>query len=45
MSIQEIDDIMDTACELCHYPYAVQDQEQLDRICEDCPLRKQLEEL
>ena len=36
--------IMEAACELCHYPYVVADQEKLDALCENCPVERILKE-
>ena len=36
---------MTAACDLCHLPYTVSDQEDLDDRCEACPVGKLLVEL
>lgn len=33
-----IDDVMEIACAICHYPYKAHTQDELDEICEGCPL-------
>lgn len=33
-----IEDVMEIACALCHYPYKCKNQDTLDEICEACPL-------
>ena len=33
-----LDDVMELACGLCHYPYKAYSQDELDEICEGCPL-------
>lgn len=35
--------IMCAVCELCHYPYVLEDQEDLDDICLNCPVEKVVE--
>ena len=35
--------IMCAVCELCHYPYALADQEDLDDKCLNCPVEKVVE--
>lgn len=30
--------LIEQACELCHYPYVIQDQEELEEKCRVCPL-------
>ena len=35
--------IMEAVCDLCHYPYALTDQEDLDEICARCPVEKIVE--
>ena len=32
--------IMCAVCELCHYPYVLEDQEALDDMCLNCPVEK-----
>lgn len=36
--------IMETACELCHWPHVADGQEELGRFCAECPLEAILEE-
>lgn len=33
-----LDDVMELACAICHYPYKAHTQDELDDICEGCPL-------
>ena len=35
--------IMRAVCELCHYPYSLEDQEDLDEVCMNCPVEKVVE--
>lgn len=35
--------IMCAVCELCHYPYVLEDQEALDDMCLNCPVEKVVE--
>lgn len=36
--------IMEAVCELCHWPYVVDDQEKLDAMCDNCPVERILKE-
>ena len=36
--------IMEAVCELCHWPYVLIDQAQLDAMCDNCPVERILEE-
>lgn len=40
---QEKEAIMCAVCELCHYPYVLEDQEDLDDMCLNCPVEKVVE--
>ena len=31
-------DLIEQACELCHYPYVIGDQAALEEKCRECPL-------
>lgn len=33
-----LDDVMEVACDICHYPYKLANQDDLDEVCESCPL-------
>jgi hypothetical protein len=44
MTEETIETIMETVCELCHHPYVVTDQAQLDEICNNCPVERVLKE-
>ena len=35
--------IMCAVCELCHHPYVLEDQEDLDDMCLNCPVEKVVE--
>ena len=35
-----IEDVMEIACALCHYPYNCTNQDQLDELCAACPLEE-----
>lgn len=38
--LYQISDVGAYVCDkLCHYPHEVADQEEMDRICEDCQIR------
>ena len=36
--------IMEAVCEVCHWPYAMSDQEELDALCDNCPVERILKE-
>ena len=38
MTIEQADEIATIACDLCHHPYVITDQAELDDKCESCPL-------
>lgn len=38
LSEQDMELVMEVACDLCHYPMVSGDQEDLDVFCERCPL-------
>lgn len=35
--------IMRVVCELCHYPYVLENQEDLDDVCLNCPVEEVVE--
>ena len=37
-----IEDVMEIACAICHYPYKAGDQDELDEICAGCPMEDAL---
>lgn len=39
------EEIMEQVCDRCHYPYIIDDQEQLDERCEACPIEAALKRL
>lgn len=34
----KFEDVMAVACDICHYPYKFASQDDLDEMCEHCPL-------
>ena len=42
MTIEQADEIATIACDLCHHPYVITDQAELDEKCESCPLVERL---
>ena len=39
MTIDKVDEVVSLVCDqLCHHPYVITDQEELDEKCESCPL-------
>lgn len=43
MTIEEADELVSLVCDqLCHHPYVITDQEELDEKCERCPLAERL---
>ena len=42
MTIEQADEIATIACDLCHYPYVITDQAELEEKCESCPLMERL---
>lgn len=38
MTIEQAEEIATIACDLCHHPYVITDQAELDEKCEGCPL-------
>ncbi|MBR5889113.1 MAG: hypothetical protein IKY92_03635 [Akkermansia sp.] len=41
----DVEEIMEQVCDRCHYPYIIDDQEQLDERCEACPIEAMLKQL
>jgi hypothetical protein len=41
---EQFEKIMEAVCELCHWPYVSQDQEQLTAKCDNCPVERILKE-
>lgn len=39
------EEIMEQVCDRCHYPYIIDDQEQLDERCAACPIEAALKRL
>lgn len=42
ISVEEVDEIATIACDLCHYPYVITSQQELEDKCEGCPLVERL---
>lgn len=45
MNNQTIETIMEAVCEICHHPYVVTDQDELDALCSNCPVERLLKEV
>jgi hypothetical protein len=45
MTEETIESIMVAVCDLCHHPYVITDQAQLDAICDNCPVERILKEI
>ncbi len=45
MNDQKIETIMEAVCEICHHPYVVMDQDELDVLCSRCPVERLLKEV
>lgn len=44
--MHDLEDMTGHVCDdLCRHPYAIQDQDDLDRICENCPVSACMEKL
>lgn len=45
MDEKTCEEIMEAACECCHSPFVVKSQDELNRRCEECPVKAVLDGL